>query len=127
DVLPARFEDGEGAVRIVGGEDPGFGGHGRPEVDDEKPAAAGPFDGAEEAVVVLLVDDDVAGWVGAESVSPDAPGPARLVEGRVEDCAVVAGPGDAVVGAGNGFRMVLAGLEVPDAQHVVLVALGVER
>ena len=127
DALLARLEHGERAVGIVGREQARLRGHRAAEVDHDEPAAAGAFDRAEEAVVVLLVDDDVVGRVGTEAVAPDAPGAAALVERGVEDRPVVAGPGGAVRRAGDRLRMVLPGLHVADAQHVVLVALGVER
>src|SRR5581483_1608187 len=103
DVLAPGLDHGEAALGVVGGQGPGLGGDRGAEVDEDESPAAGPFDGAKEAVVVLLVDDDVGGGVGAEAVAPDPPGAAGLVERGVEDRAVVAGPGHAVVGAGDGL------------------------
>jgi hypothetical protein len=74
----------------------------------------------EEALVGVLVDEDIVGGIGADGVAPDLMGTHGRVLAHVEEH-VVAGPGGAVGGLGDHLGEVLAGAQVP---HLHPEALG---
>ena len=113
DALAARRDDPELAGRVVGVEDAVLAGDLAAAADDEEAVAAGAADRDPEALVGLVVDQDVLGRVGAEPVPPDLVGPPGVVDGRVEEVLAGEVPGGAVRRAGDLVRQQLAGARGP--------------
>ena len=124
-LVVARADEGEAAVGLVGGEDAGLGGGVAGGFHDEEFAVAGAADAEVEALVVVLVDEDVGGVRRAEGVTPELElALLLLVFDGVEEGAIVGGPddgADALDFAGQGF----AGFEILDVEGVLAEAGGV--
>ncbi len=81
-----------------------------------------------EALVELLVHEDVRGRIGPDDMTLDALGEQRLrVDLDVEDRLVVGGPGDVARRAGQLLRIELAGRDVLELDDVLAAADGVGR
>ena len=126
DVVGAWPHDQRRLLGIVGGDQQHLGEGLAASVDDDPLAAAAQLDVDVEPLVGLLEDQGVVGLGGAQIVAPHPVRAHRLVGGDVEQRAVVvrprrAAPGDVVNDVGG----VDAGVEVADAQRVLLAAVDV--
>ena len=125
-VAGPRLEDAELAGGVVRLQDAGLGAEGLVAGDHKVAVGFGAADVAGEGVVVLLVDQHVVLRIGADAVAPDlerAQGLRILL--RVEQGAVVQGPGHVAGHLRDHVRKVPAGVQVAHMQVVEAAAHGV--
>ena len=127
DPLAARGQHPPLPLRVVGVEDVHLGGRLRPQPQQQPPLVAAGGHAHPEALVVLLVHQDVVGRVAADPVPPQLVRPPRLVEPGVEHELPVAAQLDAVADAGDRGVEDVTGGDVADGQVEALVARGVDR
>jgi hypothetical protein len=127
DVLLPRLDDPEVARGIVGGQDVHLVGHLGAEVEHDVALVLRRPRREEEALVRLLVDEDVVVGRRAEPVAPELVRAHGVVGAHVEERRAVRRPGGAVVGALDLVVELLARLEVAEAHRVQLGAGEVGR
>ena len=127
DALATWLDDGEGALGIVGVQDPDLGGDLGVEAAQHVAVVLRAPHAEVEVVVGLLDDQHVAGRVGPDPVTPQLEGTHGLVDPDVEDGGVVVGPCDAVGGVLDGLVRLRAGHQVAEPHRVALASGGVGR
>ncbi len=108
--------------RVVGVQCPDFGGHLGVQPHQDEAVVPGPAHSEVEAVVGLLVDQDVVGRVRAHAVTPELVRTHGLVHPHVEDGGVVVGPGRSVRGVLDRLGGQGVGVEVHEVHGVALAA-----
>ena len=125
DVGPALGHELRHPERIGGRQDEDIGRRVGLVGDDDVALAAGELQPDVEALVGLLVDENVVDLLGPELVAPHLVGAHGVVRHRVEEVALVGRPCRAVVGPFEQVRPIGARRHVADAQRELLVTVEV--
>ena len=125
DAVAARGDHPPPPLRLVRGQQVHLGGGLRPQPEHQPAFVAGGADPHPEPLVVLLVDQHVAGGVGPDAVPPQLVGAPGVVEPGVEDEGAVAAELAAVPDAGDRVVEDLARGDVAHDEVEPLVAGGV--